>query len=161
MTAKEADIHLAPRLGTNVALLNAILNVIIREGLIDQSFLQEHTVDFEELRKLVADYPPETAAAISGVPPDQIEAAARTNTGIFQFIECCCARVMQFFRTLGKTPAASNPSFALGSQTEKPKARSVEPRILVDVEYRTRTRANGLGEDRVEPRKGAKAWREA
>ena len=40
-TAKEADIHLAPRLGTNVALLNAILNVIIREGWIDQRFIQE------------------------------------------------------------------------------------------------------------------------
>ena len=64
-TAKEADIHLAPRLGTNVALLNAILNVIIREGWIDQQFIQEHTVGFEELKKVVAEYPPERGAAIS------------------------------------------------------------------------------------------------
>ena len=63
-TAKEADIHLAPRLGTNVALLNAILNVIIREGWIDQRFIQEHTVGFEELKKVIAEYPPECGAAI-------------------------------------------------------------------------------------------------
>src|SRR4029079_17217902 len=47
-TAKEADIHLAPRLGTNVALLNTILNVIIGEEWIDQQFIQKHTVGFEE-----------------------------------------------------------------------------------------------------------------
>lgn len=76
-TAKEADIHLAPRLGTNVALLNAILNVIIREGWIDQSFIEEHTVGFEELKMVIGEYPPEHGAAISGVPAEQIEAAAR------------------------------------------------------------------------------------
>src|SRR5206468_11507434 len=76
-TAKEADIHLAPRLGTNVALLNAILNVIIREGWIDRNFIEEHTVGFEELKKVVGEYPPERGAEISGVPAEQIEAAAR------------------------------------------------------------------------------------
>jgi ferredoxin-nitrate reductase len=56
-TAMEADIHLAPRLGTNVALLNAILNVLIREGWINQSFIEQHTVGFEELKKIVGEYP--------------------------------------------------------------------------------------------------------
>src|SRR3954447_4536778 len=88
-TAKEADIHLAPRLGTNVALLNAILNVIIREGAIDQRFIQEHTVGFEELKKIVAEYPPERGAAISGVPVEQIEAAARL-IGAAKTLVCTC-----------------------------------------------------------------------
>src|SRR3954466_10455834 len=88
-TAKEADIHLAPRLGTNVALLNALLNVIIREGWIDQRFIQEHTVGFEDLKKIVAAYPPERGAAISGVPAEQIEAAARL-IGETKSLVCTC-----------------------------------------------------------------------
>jgi len=52
-TAQEADIHLAPRLGTNVPLLNSILHVIIREGFIDDEFIQNHTVGFKELKKVV------------------------------------------------------------------------------------------------------------
>src|SRR5436305_1116017 len=55
VTAKEADLHLAPRLGTNVALLNAILHVIIREGWMDQSFIAKHTVGFDELANVVGE----------------------------------------------------------------------------------------------------------
>jgi ferredoxin-nitrate reductase len=88
-TAKEADIHLAPRVGTNVALLNAILNLIIRHGWTDQRFIQEHTVGFDELKKVVAEYPPERAASISGVPREQIEAAARV-IGEARTLVCTC-----------------------------------------------------------------------
>src|SRR5205085_8347640 len=42
-TAKEADIHLAPRAGTNVALLNGILHLIIENGWIDPAFIEAHT----------------------------------------------------------------------------------------------------------------------
>jgi ferredoxin-nitrate reductase len=88
-TAKEADIHLAPRLGTNVALLNAILNEIIRHGWIDDGFIQQHTTGFEELEKVVADYTLERGAAISGVPIEQIEAAARV-IGEAKTLVCTC-----------------------------------------------------------------------
>jgi anaerobic selenocysteine-containing dehydrogenase len=89
VTAKEADIHLAPRLGTNVALLNAILNVIIQEGSIDRLFIDHHTVGFEDLKNVVDEYPPERGAAISGVPPEQIQAAARL-IGEAKSLVCTC-----------------------------------------------------------------------
>src|SRR5438128_1412780 len=76
-TAKEADLHLAPRLGTNVALLNGILHLLIEQGWIDSSFVEAHTVGFEELRSTVTRYPPERASMISGVPVSQIVAAAK------------------------------------------------------------------------------------
>ncbi len=94
-TAREADIHLAPRLGTNVALLNAILNVIIREGWTDQSFIEEHTVGFEELKKVVGDYPPERGAAISGVPAQLIEAAARLIGDAKTLVSTCLQGIYQ------------------------------------------------------------------
>src|SRR5438309_9266613 len=47
-TAKEADIHLAPRVGTNVALLNGILHVLLRDGFIDRAFIDAHTIGFAD-----------------------------------------------------------------------------------------------------------------
>ncbi|MER7397408.1 nitrate reductase [Streptomyces sp. NPDC000151] len=76
-TAREADVHLALRPGTNVALLNALLHELIRTDRIDHAFVQEHTVGFEELRATVADCTPEYAAEICGVPADDLREAAR------------------------------------------------------------------------------------
>src|SRR5205085_12265063 len=44
MTAREADIHLAPRVGTNVALLNGLLHLVISAGHVDRSFVDNHTM---------------------------------------------------------------------------------------------------------------------
>ncbi|MDQ0774762.1 anaerobic selenocysteine-containing dehydrogenase [Streptomyces aurantiacus] len=47
--ARRATVHLAPRLGTNVALLNALLHEIVRTGRVDHAYVEAHTVGFEEL----------------------------------------------------------------------------------------------------------------
>lgn len=75
-TAKEADVHLAPILGTNVAVLNGLLNQVIESGRTDQKFIQEHTVGFEFLRDTVALWSPDRVEKVSGVPADKLRAAA-------------------------------------------------------------------------------------
>ncbi|HSS21258.1 MAG TPA: nitrate reductase [Pyrinomonadaceae bacterium] len=75
-TAKEADVHLAPILGTNVAVLNGLLNLIIENGQIDKPFINEHTVGFEFLRDTVALWSPERVEKVSAVPADKLRAAA-------------------------------------------------------------------------------------
>jgi len=72
-----ADLHIRARNGTDVALLNAIMHVIIQEGLENRQFIAERTENYEALKRAAADYPPEKAAAICNVPADQIVAAAR------------------------------------------------------------------------------------
>lgn len=94
-TAKEADIHLAPRIGTNVALLNAILHWLIRNGRIDRDFLAAHTVGFDELAKVVSEYPCERAAVICAVPQAQIEAAARLIGEAESLVSTCLQGVYQ------------------------------------------------------------------
>jgi anaerobic selenocysteine-containing dehydrogenase len=74
--AAEADIHLAPRNGTNVALLNGLLREIIRNGWHDQAFVDAHTIGFDELATLVDEYPPERVEEICDVPAEQVCAAA-------------------------------------------------------------------------------------
>src|SRR5215475_14116505 len=63
--------------GTDVALLNAMMQVIIAEGLANQQFIAERTEGYEQLAAAVAPYTPEVAEKITGVPAEQIRAIAR------------------------------------------------------------------------------------
>ncbi len=73
-----ADIFYTFRPGSDVALFNGLMNVIISEGLADEAFIAERTEDFEALKTLVAEYTPEKVAEITGVPADGIREIART-----------------------------------------------------------------------------------
>ncbi|HLK44327.1 MAG TPA: molybdopterin-dependent oxidoreductase, partial [Thermoleophilia bacterium] len=74
--ARHATVHLAPRAGTNVALLNALLHELIRNKQVDQAFVEANTVGFEELAAGVASCTPEWAAEICDVPARSIAEAA-------------------------------------------------------------------------------------
>ena len=75
--AKKADVHLKLRPGTNVAFANGMMNVMIEENLVDQKFIDEFTEGYEEIKKLVKDYPPEKVAEICHIDPDKLREAAR------------------------------------------------------------------------------------
>ena len=75
-TAKQAYLHLAPRAGTNLVLMNGLLHLVIRAGAIDRGFIDAHTVGFPALAELVARYPPERVAQICDVQPARLEEAA-------------------------------------------------------------------------------------
>ncbi|MFP3881950.1 MAG: molybdopterin oxidoreductase family protein [Actinomycetota bacterium] len=75
--ARKADVFLGVRPGTDLAVLDSILHVIIREGWIDREFIEQHTNGFEEVAASVADASPQWAQEISGVPAGRIEQAAR------------------------------------------------------------------------------------
>jgi len=74
--ARRADVHLAPRAGTNVALLNALLHEIIRTGRTDRAYLDAHAVGFDDLAAAVVKCTPRWAAEICDVPAAEIERAA-------------------------------------------------------------------------------------
>jgi anaerobic selenocysteine-containing dehydrogenase len=74
-TAREADLHLRPKLGTNLALMNGLLQVVIANGDIDQEYIEGHTQGFANLVDVMNQYPPERVEAITGVPAEQIEEA--------------------------------------------------------------------------------------
>jgi formate dehydrogenase alpha subunit len=79
--SKLATVHLRHRPGTDVALLNAMMNVIIEEGLHNHKFINERTEGFEQLAETVRHYTPEMAEKITGVPRDDIVKAARLFAG--------------------------------------------------------------------------------
>jgi anaerobic selenocysteine-containing dehydrogenase len=76
-TARAADEWIPIHPGTDGALALAMMQVIISEGLHDADYLARYTVGFEELAARVADWTPERAAAITGVPAERIRRLAR------------------------------------------------------------------------------------
>jgi formate dehydrogenase alpha subunit len=80
--AKMAAVHLRHRPGTDVALVNAIMHVIIEENLHNKKFIQERTEGFEQLAETVKKYTPEMAEKITGVPKADIIKAARLFAGV-------------------------------------------------------------------------------
>ncbi|MEV7104012.1 molybdopterin oxidoreductase family protein [Streptomyces atroolivaceus] len=79
--AQAATVHLAPKPGTNVALMNGVLHEIIDNGWIDQDYIDNYVVGFDELRARVKEYPPERVADICDVPEQKIREAARVLGG--------------------------------------------------------------------------------
>ena len=75
-TAQQAHLHLSPRVGTNLALMNGLLHLVIRNGYIDEGFIEAHTVGFEKLSELVSQYTSARVEQICDVPEAQIEEAA-------------------------------------------------------------------------------------
>jgi len=71
-----ATIRLPHKPGSDVALFNAMMNVIISEGLHDSKFIEERTEGFEELAETVKGYTPKIAEKITGVPQTDIVEAA-------------------------------------------------------------------------------------
>lgn len=76
-SARIADLHLQLKGGSNMALINAIAHVIIKENLCDTKFIDDHTQGFEEYKTLVEKYTPEYAEEITTVPADLIREAAK------------------------------------------------------------------------------------
>ena len=76
-TAKQADWHLRIRPGTDAALALGMMNVIIAEDLVDHDYVARHTVGYDELKARAAEFPPETVAAITGIPVPDIQKLAR------------------------------------------------------------------------------------
>ncbi len=74
--ARMADVYLPIRVGSDVALLGAMAHVIVREGLMDEAFVNERTEGVEDLKKHVEKFTPAWAEGISGVPAADIEKAA-------------------------------------------------------------------------------------
>ncbi len=74
--ADQADFYCRIKPGTDVAFYNAMMHVILAEGLADETYIAQHTENFEALRQAVVPYSPEQAAKICGVGPETIREVA-------------------------------------------------------------------------------------
>ena len=109
--AKDADVYLQIKPGTNIALMNGMMNVILEEGLQDKEFIAERTENFEEMEKVVKNYTPEKAASICGVDAEDIRKAARLYAKADKASIVYCMGITQ--HTTGTNNVMSTANLAL------------------------------------------------
>jgi anaerobic selenocysteine-containing dehydrogenase len=74
--AREADLHLAVRNGTNQALMNGLIRELLHKGWYDEAYVEAHTLGIDALRATVEPYTADHVAGICGIPARQVEQAA-------------------------------------------------------------------------------------
>ncbi len=110
-----AEIWLRPRLGTDLAWINGLLNVIIAEKLFDDAFIRERTENFDAVRALAADYPPEKVEEITGIPAADMIRAARLYAGANRAAILYAMGITQHTHGTDNVKALANLAMATGN----------------------------------------------
>jgi formate dehydrogenase major subunit len=83
-----AAVHAPIKVGSDIAFLNGLMHVLIKEDLYDRKFVESCTVDFKLLKESVAAYTPEHAAEICGISPEMIVDFARRISSVKPMMLC-------------------------------------------------------------------------
>ncbi|MEW5812986.1 MAG: bifunctional nitrate reductase/sulfite reductase flavoprotein subunit alpha [Actinomycetota bacterium] len=114
-TADKADLYLQIRPGTDLALLNGILHLLVTEGAIDEQFIAEHTEGWEAMPAFLADYPPDRVAEITGLAEADIRAAAAMIADAGEWMTCWTMGLNQSTHGTANTTAICNLHLATGA----------------------------------------------
>ena len=114
-TADRADLFLQIAPGTDLALLNGLLHLIVENGHVDRDFVDEHTDGWDAMESFLADYPPHTVAAITGLPEDDIRTAAQWIGEAGDWMSCWTMGLNQSTHGTWNTNAICNLHLATGA----------------------------------------------
>ncbi|HUG24340.1 molybdopterin-dependent oxidoreductase [Piscinibacter sp.] len=120
-TAEAADLHLQILPGTDVALFNGMLHLMLWEGLVDHAYIAAHTTGFEALRDRVRDFAPKDVAKLCGIQEDALVQAARWFAGSGPTLSLYCQGLNQSSSGTLKNAALVNLHLAT-AQIGKPGA---------------------------------------
>jgi len=109
--ADRADIHCQIRVGTDIAFLNGLMNVLITEDLYDKDFVQNNCENFEVFKAKILEYPVERAARISGVDAETIREVARMLAAVKPAMLCYTLGITE--HTTGKDNVLSTANLQL------------------------------------------------
>ena len=110
-----ADLHLPLKVGSDVALLNGLMHVLIEEEIYDRSFVESCTVDFDRIKQTVADYPPEAAATICGIDAATIRKAARLMASVRPMMLCYTLGITEHTCGVDNVLSVANLQMLLGN----------------------------------------------
>lgn len=114
-TARIADIHLQLKGGTNLALVNALCQVVYAEGLMDEAFIKEHTTGFDEFIEVIKKYTPEYVEKICEIPAETIRKAARMYASAESAMILYGMGVCQFGQAVDVVKGLSNLALMTGN----------------------------------------------
>ncbi len=113
-TARAADLHLAILPGTDVALFNGMLHVLLWENLIDRDYIDSHTENFESLKAVVHEYTPRHVAQLCGIDIDDLVKAALWFGKSTASLSLYCQGLNQSIHGTDKNGALINLHLATG-----------------------------------------------
>lgn len=113
-TAKKATLHLAPRIGTNMALLNGIQHCLFAQGWVDETYVSQHCIGRAELERTVREYPPEKVEEITAVPASQILRAAEIIGTSPSLLSTCLQGVYQSHQATASACQVNNINLLRG-----------------------------------------------
>lgn len=114
-TADKADLFLQVKAGTDIALLNGLLHLLVEAGAVDEEFVAAHTEGWDAMPELLADYPPDVVAEITGVPEADLRAAAALIAGAGEWVSCWTMGLNQSTHGTWNTNALVNLHLATGA----------------------------------------------
>jgi formate dehydrogenase major subunit len=107
--------HIPIRVGSDIAFLNAVMQVLIEEDLYDKAFVASCTTGFEELQRKVAEYPPARAAEICGIEAGLIREAARQMAAVKPMMLCYTLGITEHTCGRNNVLAVANLQMLLGN----------------------------------------------
>jgi formate dehydrogenase major subunit len=110
-----ANLFAQIKVGTDVAFLNGLMNVLLTEDLYDKRFVEENTEGFEELRAVVLKYPVEKSAAVSGVTADLMRQIARRMAAIKPAMVCYTLGITEHTSGRNNVVSIANLQMLLGN----------------------------------------------
>jgi formate dehydrogenase major subunit len=110
-----ASLHLPLRVGSDIALLNAIMYVLITEDLHDRRFVESCTMGFDEMKEVVMRYPPERAAEICGIAPEVIRETARRLASVKPAMICYTLGITEHTCGVNNVLTVANLQMLLGN----------------------------------------------
>ncbi len=114
-TAERADLFLQIKPGTDLALLNGLLHLLVENGDIDAEFIAEHTDGWDAMPAFLADYPPHRVAEITGIPESDIRTAAKMIAEAGEWMSCWTMGLNQSTHGTWNTNAICNLHLATGA----------------------------------------------
>lgn len=114
-TAERADLHLPITPGTDLALLNGLLHLLVERGDIDEQFIAEHTEGWAAMTPFLADYPPARVAEITGLDEADLHLAAAMIADAKDWVTCWAVGANQSSHGTANTNAICNLHLATGA----------------------------------------------
>ncbi|MGV0791008.1 molybdopterin-dependent oxidoreductase [Mycolicibacterium sp. XJ1819] len=114
-TADRADLFLQIKPGTDLALLNGLLHLLVESGDIDREFIAEHTEGWDAMPAFLADYTPARVAAITGLAEADIRSAAAMIADAGEWMTCWTMGMNQSTHGTWNTNAICNLHLATGA----------------------------------------------
>jgi ferredoxin-nitrate reductase len=106
--ARRADVHLAPKPGTNLPLMNGLLHHILEKGWIDSAFIEAHTTGVADLVRTTDPWPLERASSVTGIPVERLEAAAEILGTSPTLVSTCLQGVYQSLQATATAVQVNN-----------------------------------------------------